>query len=148
MGDATTLSRFRVEGMDCASCAAKITTAVRRVPGVGDVKVSVSAGTMTVDYVGGADDAAVVRQVNGLGGYRASPLRGKAPGPARPAGDGGDHDHDHGDQAASEGHDHADAAIGSEAQARPSEVEDEPALARSPCWKAGGVAAAFGSLIS
>ena len=33
MSDASTLSRFRVEGMDCASCAAKVTTAVRRVPG-------------------------------------------------------------------------------------------------------------------
>ncbi len=94
MGDATTLSRFRVEGMDCASCAAKITTAVRRVPGVEDVTVSVSAGTMTVDYVGDAHDGAVVRQVNGLGGYRASPLRGKATSPDRPAGDGGNHDHD------------------------------------------------------
>ena len=109
MGDATTLSRFRVEGMDCASCAAKIATAVRRVPGVEDVSVSVSAGTMTVNYVGGADNGAVMRQVNGLGGYRASPLTERAPSPVRPAADGRDHDHDHGDHAAAEGHDHADA---------------------------------------
>ncbi|MBN9921096.1 cation transporter, partial [Listeria monocytogenes] len=41
-------SRYRVDGMDCASCAAKIDTAVRRVPGVEDVSVSATAGTMTV----------------------------------------------------------------------------------------------------
>ena len=109
MSDATTLSRFRVEGMDCASCAAKITTAVRRVPGVESVSVSVSAGTMTVNYVSDADNGAVMRQVNGLGGYRASPLTERAPSPARPAADGADHDHDHGNLATAEGHDYADA---------------------------------------
>jgi Cd2+/Zn2+-exporting ATPase len=68
-------SRYRIAGMDCAACAAKITNAVRRVPGVSDVSVSVTAGTMTVEH---EDDphlgSAVVRQVNGLGGYRAAPL--------------------------------------------------------------------------
>ena len=33
-------SRFRVGGMDCASCASKIDTAVRRMPGVFEVSVS------------------------------------------------------------------------------------------------------------
>jgi Cd2+/Zn2+-exporting ATPase len=32
-------TRYRVEGMDCASCASKIDTAVRRMPGVEDVNV-------------------------------------------------------------------------------------------------------------
>ncbi|MEG9525485.1 MAG: cadmium-translocating P-type ATPase [Hyphomicrobiales bacterium] len=68
-------SRYRIAGMDCAACAAKITNAVRRVPGVSDVSVSVTAGPMTVEH---EDDphlgVAVVRQVNGLGGYRAAPL--------------------------------------------------------------------------
>ena len=40
-------TRFRVEGMDCASCAAKIDKAVRRIPDVTDVNVSVVAGTMS-----------------------------------------------------------------------------------------------------
>jgi Cd2+/Zn2+-exporting ATPase len=40
--------RFRVEGMDCASCAAKIETALRRIPGVSEVAVSVAGGTVTV----------------------------------------------------------------------------------------------------
>jgi Zn2+/Cd2+-exporting ATPase len=37
--------RLRVEGMDCASCATKIENALRRMPGVSDVIVSVPAGT-------------------------------------------------------------------------------------------------------
>ena len=60
-------SRYRIAGMDCAACAAKITNAVRRVPGVSDVSVSVTAGTMTVEH---EDDphlgVAVVRQVTAL----------------------------------------------------------------------------------
>jgi Cd2+/Zn2+-exporting ATPase len=68
-----TESRYRVEGMDCASCAAKITTAVQRVPGVEDVVVSVTAGSMKVRHAATASlDAAVLRQVNGLGGYKAT----------------------------------------------------------------------------
>ncbi|GGK39286.1 heavy metal translocating P-type ATPase [Salinarimonas ramus] len=38
--------RYRVEGMDCGSCAAKIETALARVEGVGDVAVSATAGTL------------------------------------------------------------------------------------------------------
>ncbi|MFN6984768.1 MAG: heavy-metal-associated domain-containing protein, partial [Rhizobium oryzihabitans] len=33
---------FTVGGMDCGSCAAKIETALSRLPGVADVKVSVA----------------------------------------------------------------------------------------------------------
>ena len=50
MTSTTQHSRYRVEGMDCASCAAKIDTAVRRLQGVEDVSVSVTAGTMTVKH--------------------------------------------------------------------------------------------------
>src|SRR5574339_1213755 len=69
--------RFRVEGMDCASCAAKIDTAIRRLPGVEDVSVSVVAGTMTVGH-SGADLDLVARKVTDLG-YRIAPLVGAAP---------------------------------------------------------------------
>jgi Cd2+/Zn2+-exporting ATPase len=100
----TSQTRYRVEGMDCASCASKITTAVRRVPGVADVSVSVTAGTMTVSHEGGDLDAAVLRQVNGLGGYRATPLQGKTP-----QNDNRGHEHDAccgGPNHALEGHGH------------------------------------------
>ena len=57
-------SRYRVEGMDCASCAQKIETAVRRIEGVDDVSISVPAGTMTVSHAPDAATApAVLQQV-------------------------------------------------------------------------------------
>ncbi|MFS8046444.1 heavy metal translocating P-type ATPase [Rhizobium sp. BR 314] len=74
MTSTTQQSRYRVEGMDCASCAAKIDTAVRRLQGVEDVSVSVTAGTMTVKHQG--DEAlapAIAKRVTGLG-YKVIPL--------------------------------------------------------------------------
>ena len=43
-------SRFRVEGMDCASCALKVDKAARRVDGVREVSVSATAGTMVITH--------------------------------------------------------------------------------------------------
>ena len=105
-------TRFRVEGMDCASCASKIDTAVRRMPGVSDVSVSVTAGTMRVQYDATSDLDAIRRKVSGLG-YGVSPADGAAQKPAaeHEHGPGCDHDHahDHAEAAAVEGlhgHDH------------------------------------------
>ena len=41
--DAPDAARYRVTGMDCPSCAAKIEKAARGVPGVKDVKVSIAS---------------------------------------------------------------------------------------------------------
>jgi Zn2+/Cd2+-exporting ATPase len=60
-------TRYRVTGMDCASCAAKIETAVRRINGVGDVAVSVTNGTLVVSHGDGFAASQVTRQVKGLG---------------------------------------------------------------------------------
>ena len=104
------LTRFRVEGMDCASCAGKIDRAVRRLPEISDVRVSVVAGTMTVAHGEGTDLADVARKVDSLG-YRTSLLaREPAPGKAdeNPTGATaccGGHDHDHGDYGRSHDHD-------------------------------------------
>ncbi len=60
--------RFRVEGMDCASCTAKIETALRRMPGVEGAKVSFSTEMLTVDVdptLASADK--IARQVTALG---------------------------------------------------------------------------------
>lgn len=46
MAAATDTIRYPVMGMDCASCAAKIEGAVRKVEGVGDVKVSIASSTL------------------------------------------------------------------------------------------------------
>jgi Cd2+/Zn2+-exporting ATPase len=59
--------RYRVQGMDCASCATKIDTAVRRLPGVVDVSVSATAGTMTVSFTGEDNLPAVEKTVQKLG---------------------------------------------------------------------------------
>ena len=66
-------TRFRVTGMDCASCASKIDTAVRRMPYVTDVKVSVVAGTMTVTHGHQTDIDGLARKVASLG-YKAAPI--------------------------------------------------------------------------
>lgn len=65
-------SRYHVDGMDCGSCAKKIDAALRQLPGIAEVSVSVPAGTMMVNH---ANDAALVsaiaRRVTALG-YKLS----------------------------------------------------------------------------
>ena len=72
MSTATTAApetaRYRVTGMDCPSCAAKIEKATRAVGGVEDVKVSIASQVMTLRL----DDAGarlpeIERAVTGLG---------------------------------------------------------------------------------
>lgn len=90
-------TRFRVEGMDCASCATKIDTAVRRMSGVEDVAVSVTSGTMTVSHDTTSDLAAIGRKVSGLGYDATQILSGAAARPDAPRdhGLGCSHDHHH-----------------------------------------------------
>ncbi len=118
----TNQARYKVGNMDCASCATKIDTAVRRMPGVTDVAVSVGAGTMTVRHDGSADLPAMEKTVSGLG----YPLRALGLKPAAQEVDahvGHDHSgHDHSghDHDHDGGHDHA--AHGQK-QAGPAAVE-------------------------
>lgn len=103
-------SRFRVDGMDCGGCATKIDTAIRRLPGVEDVSVSVAAGRMTVHHQPSPDLAAAIAQKVTDLGYGLAPLSPEGPRDAVvPAAN--DHDHDHGDGAALglHGHDHGAA---------------------------------------
>lgn len=98
-------TRFKVDGMDCASCASKIDTAVRRMPGVEDVSVSVTAGTMTVTHDDASDLTAIGKKVSGLG-YVATRLADREvkqqvkAQQAHVHGPSCSHDHDH--------HDHGD----------------------------------------
>jgi Zn2+/Cd2+-exporting ATPase len=93
MNDDILKSRFRVEGMDCAGCANKIDTAVRRMKGVSDVSVSVTAGTMTVHHDRSSDLRAVEKKVVELG-YKAAEITDKAADPDLEIEDlHGDHDH-------------------------------------------------------
>lgn len=90
-------TRFRIEGMDCASCAAKIDKAARRAVGINDVSISVTAGTMVIEHDAEADLVEMKRRVASLG-YGILP-DGRSPA-AKPAASGDDghvrhHDHDH-----------------------------------------------------
>ena len=107
-------TRFRVGGMDCASCASKIDTAVRRMPGVSDVSVSVTAGTMRVQHDVASDLEAIRRKVSGLG-YSVTPAamtvaEKPVEDHAHRACRGHDHGHDHAPKATAveglHGHDH------------------------------------------
>jgi Co/Zn/Cd efflux system component/copper chaperone CopZ len=60
--------RYRVTGMDCSSCAAKIERATRAVAGVEDVRVSIASGEMNVTVDNQARRLAdIERAVTGLG---------------------------------------------------------------------------------
>lgn len=94
--------RLKVDGMDCASCAIKIETALKRLPGVGEVNVSVTGGTVTVTEADTPpslpDMQAAIRRL----GFQVIEGGGhEAPGDHAHDHDHHDHDHDH-------GHDHHD----------------------------------------
>jgi Cd2+/Zn2+-exporting ATPase len=101
--EAETLT-WRVEGMDCAACVAKVEKAVSRLPGISDIQVNLMAERLSLRRAGdGASAEVIERQVTALG-YRARPLA-SAEGPARDHAHGGcgcghdhaaPHDHDHG----------------------------------------------------
>jgi Cd2+/Zn2+-exporting ATPase len=114
-------TRFMIDGMDCASCAAKIDKAARRVPGVTDVSVSATTGTMVVEHEASVDLENISRGVTGLGygvrGYEAAEKKRPADRTAEREGiakqnhgephdtehDHAGHDHSHHDHL---GHDH------------------------------------------
>jgi len=111
MSDVSMDTRFRVDGMDCASCATKIDTATRRVDGVEDVSVSVVAGTMTVMHRPAVDLQQIVKKVSSLG-YKAAVLPAHAPKSDSDrdttSKDSRHHDHRDGHAHAAHEHDHND----------------------------------------
>ena len=92
MSEALTQSRYRVEGMDCAGCATKIDTAVRRLPGVSDVSVSVTAGTMNVKHNGKTNLSGLETKVADLG-YKVAPIGEKPAATKELAGAARSYDH-------------------------------------------------------
>ncbi|MGN0793017.1 MAG: heavy metal translocating P-type ATPase [Aristaeellaceae bacterium] len=67
------MKQFSVSGMTCAACSARVEKAVRKVPGVTEVSVSLLTNAMGVE--GSADAAAIIRAVTEAG-YGAS-LKGQ-----------------------------------------------------------------------
>lgn len=60
-----TNATYTVAGMTCNGCVNKVTNAVSDVPGVEDVDVDVSTGTLEI--VGSADDGAIRAAVANVG---------------------------------------------------------------------------------
>ena len=97
---------WKVGGMDCASCAAKIRGAVERLPGVSDVKLAVMSETLSLQLdEGRTDRAAIEAKVQSLG-YTAEPVAPRAAPAATVHQHGGGHGHDH-DHPDGHRHDHA-----------------------------------------
>ncbi len=95
MGAATKLT-WRVEGMDCASCVAKVTKAVERLPGVSAVEVNLMAERLTLHLDAPGQPEAIEAQVAALG-YATKRLDGAMPTPpagAAPAASDYDHEHE------------------------------------------------------
>ncbi|WP_159012881.1 heavy metal translocating P-type ATPase [Acidisoma sp. S159] len=141
---------WRVRGMDCASCVAKVEKAVSRLPGVGDIQVNLMAETLTARLYPGTDPAAVASAVGALG-YKATLRQGAGRGNPLPIGDHAGHDHanhDHSghDQGRAEGEAHA----GGHLHAHGDDEEEPGALwwrtgKAKLVWLLGGlVAAAYG----
>jgi len=95
MSESSGVQKFRVGGMDCAACASKIETAVRRLPGVTGVDVSVTAGTMSVHHGEPLPAASVTQAVTRLG-YSVTDANAGAPRQADDSHADHDHDHEHG----------------------------------------------------
>lgn len=77
--------RYRVEGMDCASCAAKIENALARIDGVTDVQVNYAAERLTLRLVETGADVVEEDPV-----YRLRPGRRVICGPAGRMGEASD----------------------------------------------------------
>lgn len=128
--NAITKHVWHVAGMDCASCVAKVTKAVERLPGVSDVEVNLMAErlSLTLAAVDGASPDAVVRQVEGLGYTVRKSEPSMAAGrpfqaPHAHADGEADHDHDH---------DHRQGSTHSSESAPPSEPNLDPSWHESP----------------
>ena len=74
MAAATDTIRYHVTGMDCASCAAKIEGAARKVEGVDEVKVSIASQIMTLNVDDRAASAGAAPQGRSAPVPKAKPL--------------------------------------------------------------------------
>ncbi|QFU14732.1 heavy metal translocating P-type ATPase [Microvirga thermotolerans] len=69
--------RYRVEGMDCGSCARKIETALTRVPGVSDISITTTTETLRLRVAEASTGEQVEKVVRDLG-YGISPISEEA----------------------------------------------------------------------
>ena len=84
MRDDAMRHEWRVTGMDCGSCAAKVRGAVERLPGVTNVEIAPMSERLTLDIGGGTDPARIEEAVRGIG-YGIRPIGRDAPEPGADA---------------------------------------------------------------
>ncbi|EAR51308.1 Heavy metal-(Cd/Co/Hg/Pb/Zn)-translocating P-type ATPase [Oceanicola granulosus HTCC2516] len=82
MADGSRQIEWRVTGMDCGACAAKVRGAVERLPGVADVDVAPMAERLRLTLEGQATEAQVERAVRAVG-YGIGPRGAPPEKPAR-----------------------------------------------------------------
>lgn len=87
-------ARYHVTGMDCASCAAKIEGAARKVSGVSDVKVSIASQIMTLEVDDPRARLPVVENAVTELGYQLNRLDAPRASGERDLDDDGDDDDD------------------------------------------------------
>jgi Cu+-exporting ATPase len=61
------LIKLPIEGMTCASCVARVETALLKVPGVGSAEVNLATESASVTYAEGAAPEALVAAVRAAG---------------------------------------------------------------------------------
>ncbi len=71
--------RFRLVGLDCADCAAKLGRQIAAMPGVVDAHVDFGTATMRVGYDATATDPARLAAAVTAAGYAVEPVEGAAP---------------------------------------------------------------------
>lgn len=134
---------FRVEGMDCASCAGTITTALGHLPGVSDVNVSVTRERLALSLdVVQTPVGTIEKAVRSLG-FVPTLLDGKAAtaGPAAKTSKQAHDDHDHAGHDHAHGatcdHDHGHDRSNGNAAATAAPAASAPSAARSekPWWQ-------------
>jgi Cd2+/Zn2+-exporting ATPase len=107
---------WKVEGMDCAGCAAIIRGAVERLPGVTDTRLSVMSEMLTLTAAAGVANPKQIEKVVRSLGYGVKRVEGRpvaaattAPAHVHGPGCAHDHSHDHADgHRPAEGDDHGD----------------------------------------
>ncbi|NSX89909.1 heavy metal translocating P-type ATPase [Agrobacterium tumefaciens] len=115
-GEKSNALTFSVGGMDCGSCAAKIETALSRLPGVADVKVSVARERLNLSLTEGKTAVDKVEDTLRKLGFKPALLpqekaaREKTDDQTHDHGScgGHNHDHDHDHDHDHSGHDHSD----------------------------------------
>lgn len=70
------MQKFKVAGMHCSACSARVEKTVRKIPGVTNVTVNLLANSMDVEYIKPASEEKIIQAVESAG-YKAESNDGK-----------------------------------------------------------------------